>query len=524
MEHLPSLILVLAVLAGVSLLARRVAAPESVLVALAGLAWSQIPSLPRPEIEPELVLAVLLPPLLYSETWATSWLDFRRWLRSILQLAIGLVGFTILVVGLVAHWAMPALPWPVCFLLGAIVSPTDTVSVQSVLERLRAPRRTTAILGGESLVNDATGLLGVGLATVVVITGEFQPATIGLSFARIAGLGLAIGATVGWVAADLNRRVRGTHPLFALSLVAPYAAYLVAEKAGASGVLAVVIAGFVASWRQNNIAPESRVEMYSTWGQLAFVLNGLMFLFIGLEALPRLSEALESAPNVVTGALFVSAAVIVARIVWAFPSGYLPPALVPRLRALEGGYPDLGSVTIGAWCGVRGAVSLAAALSVPHVLPTDGAPFPGRSEIIACTLVVILVTLLGQGLTLLPLVRWLGLSDTDSMAEVRRAREAMLAAGIARLDAFCNENDCPIAVHRYREVMIDELEALRAEDELARTRAREHHEVTIDVRRAVYLAQTDALLALRDGGGMNDRIHQELQLALDRANADLAEP
>lgn len=520
MEHLPSLILVLAVLAGVSILARRVAAPEPVLLALVGLAWSQVPDLPRPEIAPELVLAVLLPPLLYSETWRTSWLDFRRWLRPILQLAVGLVGFTILIVGLAAHWVMPVLPWAVCFLLGAIVSPTDTVAVQTVLERLRAPRRTTAILGGESLVNDATGLLGVGLATVVVLTGEFQPAAIGFSFARIAGLGLTIGAVTGWLAADLNRRVRGTQVLFALSLVAPYTAYFAAEEVGASGVLAVVIAGFVSSWRQNNIAPESRVEMYSTWAQLEFVLNGLMFLFIGLEALPRLSEALAVAPRVVTGALFVSAAVILARIVWIFPASYLPPFLAPRLRAFEGGYPDPRSVTIGAWCGVRGAVSLAAALSVPHAIHAGGAPFPGRAEIVACTLVVILVTLLGQGLTLLPLVRWLGVSDADpTEAEVRRAHAAMLAAGIARLDGFCAEHSCPIAVHRYRELMVDELEALRAEDELARKRARERHDVAVHVRHAVYVAQTDALLALRDAGGINDLVHQELQLALDRANA-----
>jgi NhaP-type Na+/H+ or K+/H+ antiporter len=332
MEHLPTLILVFGVIAGVSLLARRVAVPEPVLLALAGVIWSQLPDAPRPEIEPELVLGVFLPPLLYSESWAASWHDFRRWLRPILQLAVGLVAFTILAVAVVAHWAMPVLPWPVCFLLGAIVSPTDTVAVQSVLERLRAPRRITAILGGESLVNDATGLLGVGLATVVVITGMFEPAAIAVSFARIAGLGLALGAAVGWLAAALNQRVRGTHALFALSLVAPYAAYFLAEESGASGILAVVIAGFVSSWRQNAIAPGSRVELYATWAQVEFLLNGLMFLFIGLEAVPRLLEALESAPRVVTGAFLVSATVVAARIVWIWPAAYLPLMVVPRLR------------------------------------------------------------------------------------------------------------------------------------------------------------------------------------------------
>jgi len=517
MEHLPSLILLLAVVAGVSVLARRVPIPEPVLLAIAGVLWSQTPGLPRPEIEPELVLGVLLPPLLYSEAWFTSWLDFRRWLRPILQLAIGLVAFTIAAVGLVAHWAMPHLSWAACFLLGAIVSPTDTVAVQTVLGRLRAPRRTTAILGGESLVNDATGLLGVGLALAVVATGVFEPAAVALSFARVAGLGLAIGVAVGWLAAALNQRVRGTHALFSLSLVAPFAAYFLAEHGGASGILAVVIAGFVSSWRQNYIAPGSRIELYATWDQLEFLLNGLMFLFIGLEALPRLFEALESAPQVVRATLLVSVTVTAARIVWIFPAAYLPLVFAPRLRAREGGYPDPRSVTVGAWCGVRGGVSLAAALSIPEALA-------GRPEIIACTLIVILVTLVGQGVTLLPLVRWLGLENADPVeSEVRRAREVMLEAGIHRLDAFCSEHNCPIAVHRYREAMADELEALRAQDEIERSRALERQSVAIEVRRAVYQAQTDALLALRDDGGMNDMIHQELQLGLDRANGDVVE-
>jgi CPA1 family monovalent cation:H+ antiporter len=518
---LATLILVLGIVGVVGAVAQRVAVPAPVLLTLAGMLWSSIPALPTLEIEPHWILAVFLPPLLYADAWTASWLDFRRWLRPILQLAIGLVAFTIAVVGLVAHWALPGLPLAACFLLGAIVSPTDTVAVQSVLDRLRVPRRTTAILGGEGLVNDATGLLGTGLATAVVLTGHFESGAIGLRFAHIAGLGLAVGAGVGYAAAFVNRRTRGTQVLFALSLLAPYAAYFLAESVGASGVLAVVIAGFVASWRVHYIAPESRVDLYSSWDQLAFLLNAVMFLYIGLETPPRLREALETVPGITGVALAISAAVVLARIVWIFPAGYLPLWLSPRLRRREGGYPELRAVAVGAWCGARGAVSLAAALSLPVVL-RDGAPFPGRAEIVACTLVVIVVTLIGQGGSLLPLVRRLGLSDADPTdAEVRRAREAMLAAGIARLDAFCSEQSCPLAVYRMREAMTDELAGLRAENEAERARARERLQVDGEVRRAVYRAQTDALLALRDRGVVNDKIHQELQLQLDRASADL---
>jgi CPA1 family monovalent cation:H+ antiporter len=528
-ETLPSLILALSIIGLMTFVAQRAAIPAPVLLAVSGVAWSMIPKLPPLEIEPGVVLSVFLPPLLYADAWEASWVDFRRWLRPILQLAIGLVAFTILIVGIIAHWAMPTLPWAACFLLGAIVSPTDTVAVHAVLERLRVPRRVTAILGGESLVNDATGLLGVSLAIVVVLTGSFEAGQVGLRFAKIAGFGILIGAAVGFLAARLNSILRGTNVLFAFSLAAPYAAYFLAEHVHASGVLAVVIAGFVASWRVHVIAPESRVELYSSWDQLTFILNSLMFLYVGLETPHRLREAIDSidgtmgahAAGIIGTALLISMAVILSRIIWIFPGAYIPPTLWPKIREREGGYPSPKAVILASWCGVRGAVSLAAALSIPHTLP-DGAPFPGRAEIIACTLAVILVTLIGQGLTLLPLVRRLGLSDADpTEVEVRRAREAMLSAGIDRLDAFCTEESCPIAVYRLRDVMSDQLSSLEAEDSLARAEALQRLAVTVDVRRAVYEAQTKALLALRDRGAVNDRVHQELQLELDRDSADL---
>lgn len=519
MELLPPLILVLGIVALMASLARRIAIPEPVLLAVAGVLWSLTPGLPKLMIDPHVVLAVFLPPLLYSEAWGSSWLDFRRWLRPILQLAVGLVAFTIAIVGVVAHYMMPGMPWAACFLLGAIVSPTDTVAVQTVLDRLRVPRRSTAILGGESLVNDATGLLGTAIAIVVVLTGVFEFGEIAVRFARIVGLGVAIGAAVGFLAASVNRLARGIQVLFVCSLLAPYVAYFAAEHVGASGVLSVVIAGFIASWRVHYIEAGSRVELYSTWNQLAFLLNGLMFLFVGLEMPHRLSEAIETAPGIITTALVISAVVILARFVWIFPGAYVPLYFFPRLRESEGGYLPKRAVLLGAWCGVRGAVSLAAALSIPMTLG-DGSPFPGRAEIIACTLMVILVTLLGQGVTLLPLVRALGLSDADPTdAEVRRAREAMLVAGIARLDEFCSERSCPIAVHRLRDSMIDQLEFLRSEDAVARAEAKQRFGVALAVRQAVYEAQAAALLSLRDQSVVNDKIHQELQLELDRENA-----
>ena len=521
MEVLPSIILLLALIGAMSWVAPKISVPAPVLFALAGVAWA-VAGLRSPGISPGMVLAVFLPPLLYADAWEASWLDFRRWLRPILQLSVGLVVFTILVVGVVAHWCMPLLPWGACFLLGAIVSPTDTVAVHSVLDRLRVPRRATAILEGESLINDATGLLGVELATVVVLTGAFHATEVGVGFARIAGLGVAIGVAVGLAAARFNQAVRGTPILFAFSLVAPYTAYFLAERFGASGVLAVVIAGFVASWRVHYIAPESRVALYAAWEQVEFLLNALMFVYIGLETPGWLVQSLETMPGIVRVTIFVSAAVILARIVFILPNAYLPLWLFPRLRRREGTYPSIKGVALVSWCGVRGAVSLAAALSLPLTLP-DGSDFPGRPQIIACTLAVILVTLIGQGTTLLPLARRLGLEDAEpAEQEEQGAREVMLAAGIARLDEFCSEEKCPIAVYRLREAMVDHLESLKAEDEVERGRAQQRLAVTGEVRRAVYEAQSRALLALRDREEVNDRTHQFLQLELDRAHAERA--
>jgi CPA1 family monovalent cation:H+ antiporter len=518
---LPDLVAILGLIALASIVAPRVSLPAPVLLALAGIGWALIPGLAPPVIDPHIVLSVFLPPLLYADAWRASWRDFRRWLRPILSLAIGLVAFTILCVGIAARWLMPTLPWAVCFLIGAIVSPTDTVAVHSVLSRLRLPRRVTAIIGGESLINDATGLLGVQLALTAILTGVFEAGAIATEFARIAGLGLVTGLAVGLVAVGLNARLRGTAVLFVCSLFAPYLAFAVADAMGASGVLAVVVAGFVASWRIDLIAPESRVEITADWEVLTFILNALMFLFVGLAIPQSLSDRSAMMPGLQGSGLAIGAVVILSRFVWFWPAAYIPLWLSPRLRAREGGYPEPRAVVVAQWCGIRGAVSLAAALALPSTLP-NGAPFPGRAAIEAAVLVTILVTLLGHGATLGALVRWLRLpNDPTTEDETNKAREAMLAAGIARLDEYCSDKSCPIAVYRYREVMSDRLAELREIEDSKRKHAKRRLEVSREVRRAVWQAETTALLRLRDAGGINDRDHQELQLEIDREHLDL---
>jgi len=353
----------------------------------------------------------------------------------------------------------------------------------------------------------------------VLLTGAFELSSIALGFARIAGLGMAVGLSVGGLAVVLNRYPKGNQVLFAFSLFVPYLAYGLAEFFHASGILAVVVAGFIASWRVDVLPPEARVALSTSWRDVVFLLNGLMFLYIGLEAPPALKAAFQRVPDIVPITLALSGVVIVARVIWIFPGAYLPPLLMPRLRAREGGYPDARAVMLGAWCGVRGAVSLAAALALPEVAQ-DGSPFHGRVGIVACTLVVILITLIGQGLTLPLLVRWLGLkADEATEAELRKAREALLRAGITRLDGFCSEEQCPIAVYRYRDTMSDQLAELKSEDAAERERASRRLAISAEVRRAVYEAQSAELLRLRDQEQINDVTHMDLQLELDRDRA-----
>jgi CPA1 family monovalent cation:H+ antiporter len=509
-----SLAVLLAALAFATLLAPRLRLPQPLALALAGIALAFVPAVRDLRVDPEVILVGFLPPLLYADAFATSWRDFRRWLRPIMMLAVVLVAITIVVVGVVAKACMPELPWAVCFVLGAIVSPTDTVAVQAVLEHLRVPRRVTAIIGGESLVNDATGLVGVQIGVVVVLEGAFSWGSVAAQFAWVAGMGALTGIVVGALFAAVNRVVREPPVAFAVSLLAPYLAYAVALALEVSGVLAVVVAGAVVAWRIHVMAPVARVQLRASWSQLVFLLNGLCFLYVGREAECLLREAAHHGALWRTG-LIVSGAVIATRMLWCWPGAYVPLWLSPRLRAREGGYPPPRAVMLASWCGVRGAVSLAAALSLP-ASGGDGAAFPGREQVVACTVAVILTTLFLQGGTLLPLAHLLGLRDDGTTAgEMRLARERLLQAGIGRLDAFCSEQSCPVAVHRYREAMVDELASLQADDAAERARAQQRLQVSREVRQAVAVAQETALLRLRDAGSIDDEAYQRLLVELD---------
>lgn len=395
------ILLLMAVIVLLDLVARRLNLPRAAALILGGIGFALIPGTPDIELDPDLVLVLFLPPLLMSSAWFTSWRDFRADIRIILQLAVGAVFFTTLVVGVVTHLVMPSLPWAACFALGAIVSPPDSVAAKAVLSKLPLPPRVIVLLEGESLVNDASGLVLFRFAVAAALTGSFSIGEASLNFVWLAAGGIAAGIACAFITIVAVKRLRDTDLIIIWTFLNAWISYIAAEKIGVSGVLSTVTCGIILGWKQHEIIDAAtRTRALSVWGVMVFVLESLVFILIGLSlrgVLTRLSDNGDTLMSLLPATAAIVAAVIVARFVWIFPGTYLPRLLVPSLRARDP-YPPLAVPFIMSWAGLRGVVSLAVALSLP-----DG--FPGRDFILAVTFAVILVTVLVQGTTLAPLVR-----------------------------------------------------------------------------------------------------------------------
>jgi Na+/H+ antiporter len=440
--------------AALATLAGRLGIPYPILLVLGGLVLGFVPSLPRPELEPDVVFLLFLPPLLYVSAIFTSWRDFRANLRPITLLAVGLVLMTTCVVAAVAHWAI-GLPWAAAFVLGAIVSPTDAIAATSVAQRLGVPHRIVTILEGESLVNDATGIVAYRIAVGAVVAGTFSLWQAGLQFVAGAIGGIAVGLAVGWFVIWARRHVsEEPHVQNTISLLTPFAAYLMAEELPTylwhelhlpgefhlSGVLSVVATGLYVGRRGPHvISPETRLQGYAFWDLVTFLLNGLIFALIGLQ-LRSIVESLSDYPaaTLVLYAVLISLTVIVARFLWVFPATYVPRWLSRSVRERDPS-PSPRAVTVVAWTGMRGVISLAAALALPLTVE-GGAPFPGRDLILFLTFSVILATLVVQGLSLPALIRGLGLEDDGSQErEEIEGRIEVAQAALERIEELVEE-------------------------------------------------------------------------------------
>jgi Na+/H+ antiporter len=441
--HQAEIIVVLfAVVAASVVIARKMALPYPIVLVLVGLGLSFVPRLPEVRLDPNIVFYFFLPPLLYPAALFTSWRDFRRNLRPIVLLAIGLVLFTMIVVACVAHSLIPSLPWAAAFALGAIVSPPDAVAATSVIRRLAVPHRIVSILEGESLLNDATALVALQFAVVALMTGQFSLGHASLRFVWAAAGGIGFGLLVGLAIRWVHRHLDDPPVQITISLLTPFLAYLPAERLHASGVLAVVAAGIFLGWHFPLIVTARyRLQAFAFWEIVVFLLNGFVFTAIGLQ-LPGILRSLEgeSLLSPIENALLVSAAVVLVRIAWVFPGAYLPFLLNKRVRRREP-LPEWQNIAIIAWSGMRGVVSLAAAFALPYVLP-DGSPFPGRNYILFLTFSVILVTLVFQGLTLPIVIRRLCIrADASTDEEERTARLKANEAAIELIEKLRDNGD-----------------------------------------------------------------------------------
>jgi monovalent cation/hydrogen antiporter len=440
-EHLELVIFgLLVAIAGFAVLARVFGVPYPILLVAGGLALGYVPGIPQVELPPDLVLLIFLPPLLYGAAFFTSLRDLRANLRPITLNSVGLVLVTMLGVAAVGHLLI-GLPWPVAFVLGAIVSPTDPVAPATILRELRAPRRLLAVIEGENLTNDWTALVLYRFAVAAVVTGTFSLWEAGGLFILTGVGGLVVGLVVGRLIREVRRRIDDPPTEITISILSGYAAYLPAEELGLSGVVAAVTVGIYMGWHTPELTtPLMRIQGVSVWEVLTFLLNAVLFLLVGLQ-LPGVIGELsgESTGELIGWAAAVSAAVIAIRFLWMFTATSVVRGLDRResQRARRSTWQQ--RVIIG-WSGMRGAVSLAAALAIP--LETDtGAPFPERDLIVFLTLAVIVVTLVGQGLTLRPLILRLGVEDDGGgEREEILARRSTAEAALVRLDDLERED------------------------------------------------------------------------------------
>jgi Na+/H+ antiporter len=495
--------------------------PYPILLVAGGAGLGFLPGMPDGvQLSPDLVFLILLPPLLYAAAFFSSLRDLQANLGTISLLAVGLVAFTTVGLAVVAH-AMIGLPWGVAFTLGAILAPTDAVSATAIASRVGAPRRFVTVIEGESLINDSTALIAYRFAVGAVVTGSFGALSAGGHFVLDAAGGVALGLAVGWLVAQVRIRIEDAPTESTISLVTPYFAYLPAQALGVSAILSAVTAGVYLGWRSPQlISPSTRIEVFAVWRVLQFLLNAALFTLLGLE-LPHVLRGISDRPALTLAAYaaLVAGATIAIRFLWVFPATYGPRAVSRRLREREP-RPPVALTFITAWAGMRGAVSLAAALAVP-VTVAGGALFPHRDLVIFLVYSTIATTLVLEGLTLPWLIRRLGLDEEDG-GDGRRESKARLRAAeaaIARIDELGGEDwtrgetiERVRAAYDYRR---RRFAARFADDGTESSEFEDRSEAYQRIVREVLEAQRRTIVQMRNEGRISDDIMHRIERDLD---------
>jgi Na+/H+ antiporter len=517
-------LILLAVLAGTALLARRTNVAPAILLLLAGVALAFVPGMPALELPPELVLLVVLPPLIYSASVAMSWREFRYNLRPIILLAVGCVIFTAFAVAAATHYLI-GLPWNVGFLLGAIVAPPDVVAPLAIARKLGLPRRILVVLEGEGLANDATALILYRFAVAAISTGIFSLPTAMGEFAAIVAGEMLFGVAVGWLSLRARHRARDPQIEITLSLITPYVAYWVPAHFGGSGVIATVACGLYMSWNGPLwISAATRLQGIFFWDLVIFLIEGLLFLLTGFQ-LRLLFEKSKAFPldDILIATALVTVMIIIARFAWVFPATYLP-RLIERVRVRDPS-PPWQWVFVLSFTGVRGAVSLAAALALPFALP-GGDAFPYRDLILFVSFGVIFITLVGFGLGLPPVVKWLGVAQAgraertaELESEIAARREA-IGAALKSLDAITND----------RELSDEVVRLLRARHETRTNQLPDSLDPAVcdvsaagtELTRELISAERKFIHALLRDGKITDETRRRIERDLDLEEASLA--
>lgn len=514
----------LVAVAGLSVLARRLSVPYPIVLVVGGALFGFIPGLPEVKLNPQIVLVVFLPPLVYGASIFANFGDFRASLRSLTLSTVGLVLATMCAVAWAAHTLIPGLPWEAAFVLGAIVSPTDPLAAAAIMRRLDAPRRMVSSIEGEGLFNDVTALVAYRVAVAAVVAGGFSLADAGLRFLLGAAGGVAVGLAAGAVIAEIRKRITDPQVSVTISLLTGYAAFVPANAIGASGILATVTAGIYMGVRGPQILPSrARLEGYFVWDILDFIINAILFVLIGLQ-LHAVVGGLAGYPAATLGgyALAVTGVVVGTRLAWLFTVPYLIRA-IDRRPAQRARRVGARWRLVVAWSGMRGAVSLAVALALPFTTDT-GAPFPKRNLILFLTFAVIFFTLVGQGLSLPALIHRLGLSDGGAQAEEEiRARLVATKAALAEIDALAAEDWVPDekvqrmrTTYEYRKRRFA-AQAGKIEDDGYEDRSLAYQQMV----QLVLAAQRAALLRMRSEGKLSNEVMNRILHELDLEETEL---
>ena len=514
-----------------AVLARKLQTPYPIVMVIGGLLVGFVPAIPKVALNPDLVFLVVLPPLLYYGAWHTNWRDFKYNLVSILFLAFGLVGFTVLGVADTSRWLFAGFDWRLGFVLGAVVATTDAIAATTIFKRVGMPGRIVDILEGESLVNDATGLLALQFGIAMVWNGTTPTVWSGalrLTYLVIAGL--LLGMVIGLVVERFEHRIDDGPIEIVVSILVPYATYLGAEAIHASGVLAVIACGLYLSRKSSDFfSPSVRIQADAVWESLTFIINGLVFVLIGLQ-LPYMLAAIRgySLRQLIFYGLCFSGIVIALRMLWVYPGTYLAYAIRKGLLRQNESWPGSRKIFVVGWTGMRGVLALAAAISLPEMLE-DGSPFPQRNLIIFMTFCVILVTLVLQGLTLPSLIRALGLAGASgNNKEEEEARREILQAALAWLEGSqAREQKLDLAIYKelsrnYRkrlEILRDRGEEESEDDHREHLALQDHR---IEAMRDVLRVERETALRLRNEGKINDEVLRHIQYELDLSETKLA--